>query len=156
ELSNNSSYCYYEGGSILYNYPALCLDKFSPYCSLTNSAHFLTFDGANNTPYAPEKQTMLSSPWMWKTSLPTTSLPTQAQCAKKSQGDANCDGLIDNNDFTVWQDEFKHIASTLSSDFNNDGKVTLLDFNIWKDTLRTSPSTTPNLTALPLPTKSIK
>lgn len=73
-----------------------------------------------------------------------TSAPT---CPLKSQGDANCDGVVNSADYDIWKIEFltapnAEIVATLA-DFNNDHVVNLLDFNIWK---------TKYITILPTPT----
>jgi len=59
-------------------------------------------------------------------------------CSKKSQGDANCDESIDENDYNVWKCEFlgggtcQNTSSQKKADFNSDNKVDLIDFEIWR------------------------
>ena len=67
-----------------------------------------------------------------------TPIVTGSQCALHSNGDANCDGKINTDDFNIWRDEF--LGLTLGSnspknrsDFNNDGIINTDDFNIWRD-----------------------
>lgn len=61
-------------------------------------------------------------------------------CPLHSQGDANCDGKINTDDFNIWRDEYLSIVnqsgapSTIRSDFNNSSPaVDTDDFNIWRD-----------------------
>lgn len=61
------------------------------------------------------------------------------ECPLKSQGDANCDGKINTDDFNIWRDEFLNpytgeaAPPPLRADFNGVGNVTTDDFNIWRD-----------------------
>lgn len=52
---------------------------------------------------------------------------------RKSRGDANCDGKIDEVDFNLWLEQFHSSPSqTDSADFNCDGKVDGIDFEYWR------------------------
>jgi hypothetical protein len=77
--------------------------------------------------------------------LPSPSPVPQFQCHcprtpdLKPQGDANCDGTINQNqtDFGIWSNEFLNFSSgrhqaLWRADFNCDRKVDIHDFNIWK------------------------
>lgn len=78
--------------------------------------------------------------WWCTTTLTPTPL---ASCALKSRGDANCDGIINTDDFNIWRDDFlKHFETTpfpgqgsppFRADLNGDGKVDTDDFNVWRD-----------------------
>jgi hypothetical protein len=58
-------------------------------------------------------------------------------CARKIEGDANCDGRIDLEDFEIFREEFiaqmQKNRTTNRSDFNNDGSVDLLDFELFRE-----------------------
>ena len=62
----------------------------------------------------------------------TTPTPTVILCARKGEGDANCDGVITILDFETWRREFLGIDTTTKSDFDSSGGVTILDFEIWR------------------------
>ncbi|MBM3283022.1 hypothetical protein FJY90_02090 [Candidatus Gottesmanbacteria bacterium] len=79
------------------------------------------------------------SPTTLLTPSPVTSLtPTPSNCPLKSEGDADCNNSIDENDYFIWKCEFigngKCSNSTIENraDFNQDGKVTLTDFEFWR------------------------
>ena len=59
----------------------------------------------------------------------TTTVSTTT-CTKRLQGDINCDGTIDQSDFTSWKQYF--LNKNLSGDINNDGKIDLIDFETWR------------------------
>ena len=49
-------------------------------------------------------------------------------------GDANLDGVVDGQDFVVWNDhKFSSTSAWCSGDFNADGQVDGVDFIIWND-----------------------
>ncbi len=65
--------------------------------------------------------------------------PTSAACVLKSQGDADCNGVINLIDFGIWKNEFlKAIAGGnppaggWKSDFDGDGAVNIADYGNWK------------------------
>lgn len=62
--------------------------------------------------------------------LSTTVTPNSC---RKTQGDANCDGNIDDGDFIQWADQFTNRTTSKSADFNDDGRVDLLDFESWRE-----------------------
>ena len=62
----------------------------------------------------------------------STPTPTVVLCARKGEGDANCDGLINILDFEIWRREFLGIDSTTKADFDSSGGITILDFEIWR------------------------
>ena len=86
----------------------------------------------------------LSSPTPTRTPTPTSSIfpsPTSSSsltatpagsCPLNSQGDANCDNLIDLIDFESWRREFTGTNTTVDSDFNRDGRINLIDFEVWR------------------------
>jgi hypothetical protein len=66
---------------------------------------------------------------------PTISPP--ANCPRKAQGDADCNGSINLADFEIWRQEFTSVGEQPylgKADFNNDGNTTLADFEIWRRT----------------------
>lgn len=79
--------------------------------------------------------------------------PKPPTCARKSEGDANCDGRVDMIDFELWRREFlnrslqadcprlgtpegllRPCQLTARADFDGNGRVDLLDFNSWRIT----------------------
>jgi len=58
--------------------------------------------------------------------------PTVILCARKGEGDANCDGVINIFDFEIWRREFLGIDTTTKADFDNVGGVSILDFETWR------------------------
>ena len=56
--------------------------------------------------------------------------PSPGLCTKRLQGDINCDGTVDQSDFTSWKQYF--LNKNLSGDINNDGKIDLIDFETWR------------------------
>jgi hypothetical protein len=47
-------------------------------------------------------------------------------------GDANLDGVLDDADFSIWnQNKFTELASYCAGDFNADGSIDGADFLIW-------------------------
>ncbi len=102
------------------------------------------------------------------TSTPTNTPPVATitippNCPKKTQGDANCDGLVDDTDYNIWHCEFVTggggsggtciSPNTKTADFSLNNKVDLVDFEIWRknkfDT--TVGETTPVNTNTPTP-----
>jgi len=60
--------------------------------------------------------------------------PPPNACPKKSQGDADCNNAITNNDYVIWLSEFTASKITTISDFNQNGDVDNSDFEIWRRT----------------------
>jgi len=56
-------------------------------------------------------------------------------CTKKSLGDANCDGKVNENDYNIWIRELQKTDTTVTADFNSDGAVDGTDFSIWNKNL---------------------
>jgi len=78
------------------------------------------------------------------TPTPTTQAPTVTPilatatpvpgCPKKSQGDANCDDIVNGKDYSYWlnrQCTTGCTAASLVADFNSDNKVDDSDYTIW-------------------------
>lgn len=66
-------------------------------------------------------------------SLPHTTTQTIGlSCPNKSQGDADCDGIVKFADFNLWRREFYGELSSSHGDFNGDTRVTISDFEIWR------------------------
>lgn len=55
----------------------------------------------------------------------------------KLKGDANCDGIIDVADYTIWFNEFINesngVENKKSASFNLDERVDLIDYEIWRN-----------------------
>ncbi|MGB3075496.1 MAG: metallophosphoesterase, partial [Chitinophagales bacterium] len=69
------------------------------------------------------------------TATPGSGIPSNtpsAGCAKRSQGDANCDNAIDITDFEIFRKEYTGQLSTKSADYDGDGSVTVADFEAWR------------------------
>jgi hypothetical protein len=64
-----------------------------------------------------------------------TNIPTPS-CSKKTSGDANCDGLINGADLTIWKCQAAGQTNcgqpNLAADFDLSGSVDLNDFEIWR------------------------
>ena len=69
----------------------------------------------------------------------TTSPPsiTSVFCSLKSQGDADCSGVINLADFEVWRKEIMGTLQTTQADFDTSGQVNIIDFEIWRRTFLT-------------------
>lgn len=63
---------------------------------------------------------------------PNVTPTTSPLCPKFSQGDANCDGMVNLVDFEIFRTEFSKQAQTARADFNRDASVTIVDFEIWR------------------------
>lgn len=80
----------------------------------------------NNTP-TPFPTEMQPSP------SPTSTITNS--CPLKKNGDANCDGSVNTDDFNIWRDELLGGSQAKKADFNGDNTVNTDDFNIWRDGL---------------------
>ncbi len=92
--------------------------------------------GGVNPPYglngsSQPTATALPTPTVTPTNPGVTVSPSNA-CPLQADGDANCDGKINLNDFERFRQEFTGILTTNTSDFSGDGKVTLIDFEEWR------------------------
>jgi hypothetical protein len=93
----------------------------------------------SNTP-APTATPTSIIPTMTPTSTPInptitkTPTPTIITCSLKSQGDADCNGLVELIDFEIWRKEFMQTLFTKNADFNSSGIVDIIDFEIWRKT----------------------
>ena len=67
-----------------------------------------------------------------------TASPTPGNtCPNFQYGDADCNSLIEMNDYDCWKSEFEEVGPPTSCgnkgvDFDNNGDVDLLDFTIWR------------------------
>lgn len=90
-----------------------------------------------------------------QTAVPTITAPVG--CSLKTQGDANCDGKVDDADYQIWKCEFlgggncTNPASHLTASFDLNTKVDLVDFEIWREHSSTT-ADAPTITRVPLPT----
>jgi hypothetical protein len=69
--------------------------------------------------------------------LVNPSISPPATCARKAEGDADCNGTINLLDFEIWRQEFTSTGEQPylgKADFNHDGNTTLADFEIWRRT----------------------
>lgn len=58
-------------------------------------------------------------------------------CTLHSKGDANCDGVVNDVDYTIWKKLVQNpnvVVDGHSADFNSDRAVTIVDFEIWRAT----------------------
>ena len=106
----------------------------------TNKIAVVVQVGVNETPdvlgpatsfYVDDISLVLGATEPTHTPLPP---PGGAGCAKKAQGDANCDGSIDGADYVSWlnrQCTTGCSATNLVADFNGDSRVDDADYTIW-------------------------
>ena len=84
------------------------------------------------------------APWTYCLCGPETPPPEDEptvapSCPKKAQGDANCDGAINNLDYQIilsalQGNDISDLCDDIedcSADINGDGKVTIIDYTIW-------------------------
>lgn len=60
------------------------------------------------------------------------------QCSLRSQGDANCNNVVDKSDYDMLISSIsglKNACLNCSTDFNGDNTTNLLDFEIWRNTV---------------------
>ena len=89
-----------------------------------------------NTPTLPSANTPTVPLFTPSPTSPSTPTPTQSSstCNKKGEGDANCDGVINGVDYSMWlnrQCNSGCAAENLKADFNSDNKVNDDDYSIW-------------------------
>lgn len=68
--------------------------------------------------------------------LSPTPTPVSIICTTKSQGDSDCNGVVNSSDFVIWKNEFLGATVTKTSDFNGDGRINLIDYEIWRNSFR--------------------
>lgn len=63
--------------------------------------------------------------------------PTTDPCPKRLQGDANCDGQVNETDYGIFKSSIQgsSVCTNCSADFNRDGKVNVVDYEIWRNTV---------------------
>lgn len=72
-------------------------------------------------------------PYTTSAPVPTVILPPPSGCYAKQFGDANCDGVIDNKDYDIWQLSLTNKDIPISyADFFPDGRISVIDFEIWR------------------------
>ncbi len=81
--------------------------------------------------------TTTTAPTATRVPTPTATTPPRATdtplpCSLKPSGDANCDGLINLNDFERFRQEYTGLLASKTSDFNADAKISLMDFEVWR------------------------
>lgn len=55
-------------------------------------------------------------------------------CSLKSQGDADCNGVVNREDYLIWKREYLGELTTRNADFNGDNVVDLIDYEINRQT----------------------
>lgn len=113
--------------------------------------------GGPTIPFSSPTSAPFRSPTPVTATQPIQRTPTPvAGCTRKSQGDADCNGVIDLIDFEIWRREFGGLVSTRNADYNSDGFVNLIDFEIWRrpftGSTGTIPTSTPATNRTPTPT----
>lgn len=105
--------------------------------------------------------TPTKTPTPTPTKTPTPTLVPTAACGLKTKGDANCDNLINEADYTIWKCQFKGGTScgqpNNAADFDLSGGITVNDFEIWRrfsSTVNVTPTNSPTPTRTPTPTPS--
>lgn len=58
--------------------------------------------------------------------------PNGSLCPRKSQGDADCNRIINLLDFEFWRRDYFGNTTTNGGDFNCSGRADLIDFEIWR------------------------
>lgn len=56
-------------------------------------------------------------------------------CGLRSSGDANCDNVVNDADYTIWKTKMRggaYTSTSYSADFDKDGAVTIVDYEIWR------------------------
>lgn len=101
------------------------LDKIFSRLSVVNNNTSSSI-GGGGTP-----RVALAPPFCAAAAEPTNPPET---CAKKSQGDADCNGMVSLVDYQIWRTEFQNTQNTKRADFNADTKVSLVDYQIWRAT----------------------
>lgn len=104
--------------------------------------------GGGVTPSATPTPTITSTPPSRKATEPpvppkevinTDITPDVGTCPKRSSGDTNCDGQINDADFLMFKSVMSipaaSICTNCSADFNSDGKVNLVDYEIWRNSV---------------------
>jgi|GEM_PF-2338591 len=119
-------------------------------------------DKLSNSDSIPVSPTLTPTPTLVPTLIPTIS--QGPNCPMKLLGDADCDGSINNQDYLLWECEYKGNGSCSSSpmgpvsvrksDFDLANGVTLNDFEIYRQNFYTPPPTlipsiTPTRTPVP-------
>lgn len=66
---------------------------------------------------------------------PSQTPTSGSTCSKKSNGDANCDAVVNMTDFEIFRKEYLQITSTKTADFDSSGNVQMGDFEIWRRTI---------------------
>ena len=63
--------------------------------------------------------------------------PTPGPCPKRGEGDANCDGQINEVDYGIFKSTINGtpVCMNCSADFNKDTKVDAIDYEIWRSTV---------------------
>lgn len=110
--------------------PGQCLETGGINCSIIGSnctdevQLTATADGTGIVPESNETNNSFSKSF---------AKPVPA-CPKKSQGDANCDGVIDSADYVIWRKKYLNetIDPKFNPDFDKNGSVNLIDLEIWR------------------------
>lgn len=88
-----------------------------------------------NTPIPTRipRPTNTSTPWPTRTPEPDGCKPCPDGTKIDSRADYNCDGLVNEQDFAAWYDDWTSGSDLLYGDFNCDNLVDVQDFAQWYD-----------------------
>lgn len=132
-----------------------CWDRVYQQCNNGSSICLATTQGETyESCCCPSGQTKIGaspnaycSGWTVTTPSPSTTPPAisitpPSGCSKKSQGDANCDGIIDSADYRLWRKQFdlmvpptpmENNANFLCKEGNSSTYfIDMVDFEIWR------------------------
>ncbi|MCX7997212.1 MAG: hypothetical protein N2691_05695 [Patescibacteria group bacterium] len=90
-------------------------DAFDPF-----AVHIYEISAAPDTPFGTATATIRPlSPSPAASHTPASVTPVSGStCPLKSSGDANCDGIIDDADYKIWQEEYLELVPTTQTDFD--------------------------------------
>jgi hypothetical protein len=136
-----------------YIYNPECFDPYDNECNgehytliSEKSGYLPSYDDIYIKPYSSggsgsmQENTLKPTNTTKPTKTPQYTSGSASDCSRKSEGDANCDGVINVSDFSIWRKE-KHdqgadeTQANWKSDFNGDGLVKNDDFSIWLNNL---------------------
>jgi len=70
-------------------------------------------------------------------------------------GDYSGDGLVDPNDYLLWQQQYGQSGDALAADGNGDGVVNAADYTVWRDNLHTQVGNLIAAQGVPEPTSTV-
>jgi len=135
-------------------YDGACLSTLTQTPTPTRTPTITPIQGNTPTPTTPAN----ISPTLTPTRTVTPTPNGCPICAKKGQGDADCNNVINEADYNIWKSYFlagsgsSPVAVCPPADFNRDGKVDLQDFEIWRRNAFSSIIPDVTITKTPTPT----